>query len=295
MAIWNFGSINADHFYLVSHIPSAGETISASGLTYGLGGKGANQSVSAAQAGSKTHHIGAVGADGAWAVERLESYGVDVTHVVQVQAPTGHAIINVAEDGENAIVILAGANADQPIDHVLSALAQAAPGDFLMLQNETAHQPEIAKAAKNAGLKVVYSAAPFDAFAVREVMEHLHLLIMNEVEAEQLFAALDTYIAALPVPHILITKGDAGADWRDNGAAKTFHQPIYRVEVVDTTGAGDTFAGYVVAALDQGISVPNAMKLASAAAALKVTKRGTADAIPRSNDVVAFIKSLKKG
>lgn len=289
MAVWNFGSINADYFYSVPHIPGRGETLAATNFATGLGGKGANSSVAAARAGAEVFHIGAVGADGAWATERLASYGVDTRHVATVKAPTGHAIINVAEDGENAIVILAGANVDQPSSAALLALGAARPGDYLMLQNETAHQATVAEAAQKAGLKVVYSAAPFSERAVRNVMRFADLLVMNEIEAKQLSAALDTDIAKLDVPHILITKGSDGASWLDTGAGTETYQHAFKVDPVDTTGAGDTFAGYMVAGLDQGLGVAAALRLASAAAALKVTRAGTADAIPARQEVEEFL------
>ncbi len=88
MAIYNLGSINADHVYQVPHLPKPGETLAATGLTTGLGGKGANQSVAAARAGAKVVHIGAIGRDGGWALAQLAEYGVDVSEVRQAEAPT---------------------------------------------------------------------------------------------------------------------------------------------------------------------------------------------------------------
>ena len=109
MTIWNLGSINADYVYRVPHLPEPGETIAAANLERGLGGTGANMSVAAARAGARASHIGAVGPDGRWAVDRLTEYGVDTRWIREVSHPTGHAIINVDDSGENAIVIYPGA------------------------------------------------------------------------------------------------------------------------------------------------------------------------------------------
>lgn len=289
MAIWNLGSINADHFYAVPCIPGPGETIAATTLTTGLGGKGANQSVAAARAGSVVHHIGAVGPDGAWARDRLAGYGVHVTHVAESALPTGHAVIMVAEDGENSIVILDGANADQPEERIGQALSAAVPGDTLVLQNETTGQAYAARLAKDRGMRVIYSAAPFSVDAVREMLPLSTMVLVNELEAEQLTSALGLPVTDLPVPEIVITKGSDGAVWVSTETKDRIAVPAQKVTPVDTTGAGDTFAGYLVAGLDQGLGMEDAMVRASAAAALKVTRPGTADAIPAVADVDAFV------
>ncbi|MEM1373485.1 MAG: ribokinase [Pseudomonadota bacterium] len=286
MTVFCVGSINADHFYEVPRIPAPGETLEGRNHRVGLGGKGANQSVAAAQAGSRVVHIGAVGEDGAWAVDRLRDLGVETDFVVTVNEPTAHAIINVAQDGENAIVIYPGANMMQSEDAIRAALRQSQPGDRLILQNEASLQAEAAQMAARAGLQIIYSAAPFDTDAVQAIMPHVDILVVNEVEAAQLSAELETDLADLPALGVLVTRGSEGADFISAGEAT--HVDAYAVTPVDTTGAGDTFLGYFVAGLDQGLEPPAAMTLASAAAALKVTRPGTADAIPGREDVEAF-------
>ncbi len=281
MAIWCVGSINIDHFYAVTHIVAPGETLAATGIRSGLGGKGANQSVAAARAGSKVHHIGATGADGAWVVERLESYGVDISRVDQTKPKTAHAIIAVADDGENAIIIYSAANRSLDEASVATFLGEASEGDILLLQNETNAQVEAAKAAKARGVRVFYSAAPFDVAAVDAVAPYIDLLIMNEIEEQQLMANLPD----LTVPERLVTLGADGARWASaDGSEASVSAP--KVTAVDTTGAGDTFAGYFAAGIDQGMSVEEAMRLATSAAALKVTRPGTADAIPGVEEVL---------
>ncbi|WP_372841846.1 PfkB family carbohydrate kinase [Phaeovulum sp.] len=290
MTIWNLGSINIDHFYRLPHLPAPGETLAADSYSMGLGGKGANQSVAAARAGARVYHIGGVGPEG-WALERLQGFGVDCRHVERCTEAGGHAIINVDQAGENAIVLFAGANRAFGFAGVEAALQRAVPGDTLLLQNEAAHQAQAAELARAKGMRVIYSAAPFDVEAVRAVLPHITLLALNAVEAAQLSQALGVELDRLLVPQVLVTRGGDGAEWRDLATGETVRQAAFSVDVVDTTGAGDTFAGYFAAARDAGQPPAEALRLASAAAALKVTRAGTADAIPARAEVEAFLKT----
>ena len=285
--IYNLGSINADYVYQVPHLPAPGETLVANVMSRGLGGKGANQSVAVSQAGSQSIHIGAIGSDGLWAIEALAKFGVDTTHIRQVDAPTAHAIINVDATGENAIVVYPGANQYQSLTHLKKALSLANSSDILMLQNETNYQAEAAEMAHLAGLFVIYSAAPFSADAVQAVMPFVDLLVMNAVEADQMTQALGVPLTDFGVKQLLVTHGSDGADWIEEGRIQ--HVPAFPVEPVDTTGAGDCFTGYVAAGLDQGMAVVDAMQMASAASALQIQAHGTAVAIPSRADVESFL------
>ena len=291
MTIYNLGSINADLFYSVPHLPAPGETLAATAYTTGLGGKGANQSVAASLAGSTVVHIGAIGRDGLWTVQRLREFGVDTAHVSMLDTPTAHAIIYVDPQGENAIVIFPGANQEQSLTQIDSTLSAASIGDLLILQNETPLTREAAEMAKERGLDVIYSAAPFSAAAVEEMLPHTDMLVMNAVEAEQLSKALDTPLDRLDVPHLLITRGGEGATWHDLQDGGEIHAPAFPVTPVDTTGAGDCFIGYLAAGLDQKLDRDIAMRRAAAAAAIHVTRPGTADAIPRNDEVDAFLQA----
>ncbi|MBO9476140.1 ribokinase [Shimia sp. R11_0] len=284
MAIYNLGSINADLFYHVPHLPQAGETLAASSFTRGLGGKGANMSVAAARAGAHAVHIGAVGHDGHWAQERLMEFGVDTRHIAALpETPIGQAIIMVDQAGENSIVLLRGANHAIPQTTLAGALAEASPGDTLLMQNETLNQCKAAKMARDLDLYIAYAAAPFEAAAVTEVLPFLDFLILNEVEATQLEEATGQTPEQLGVPDVIITLGGKGARWLHKGKRQDF--PAHVVTPVDTTGAGDTFTGYVLAARDRGLPMPQAIALAMRAAALMVTRQGTADVIPDLKEV----------
>ncbi|MCG6111134.1 MAG: ribokinase [Paracoccus sp.] len=287
MAIWNLGSINIDQVYRLDSLPRPGETLASRGYAQGLGGKGANQSVAAARAGATTHHLGAMGTGDDWVRDRLAQAGVDMGQVACLDdQATGHAIILLDADAENAIVIHPGANRAIDEAALTDALSALSPSDTLLIQNETNGQVAAAQAAQARGARVIYSAAPFDLESVRAVLPHVSILAMNEGEAQQLFAGIP---GDLPVQGLLITRGAEGAEYRDLTTGQVHSQSSFRVTPVDTTGAGDTFAGYFAAALDAGSDVAAALRLASGAAAVKVTRAGAGDAIPTRAEVEAFL------
>ncbi|WP_299608398.1 ribokinase [uncultured Tateyamaria sp.] len=285
MAVWNLGSINIDNVYRVPHLPAPGETLAATAFSQGLGGKGANMSVAIARAASRVAHIGAVGADGKWTVERLMEYGVDTRQIEIIQGEaTGHAIIAVAEDGENQIVLFEGTNRTITQDRIGAALTEASPGDTFLTQNETSGQRTAADMAKRLGLRVVYAAAPFDSGAVKDVLPFTDMLVLNQVEAQQLEDALGKPVNALGVENVVVTMGAEGCLWMTDAGGET-HVPAISVTPIDTTGAGDTFTGYLVAGLDRGMPMRQALDLATQAGALMVTRLGTADVIPDLKEI----------
>ncbi|MBD3665242.1 ribokinase [Sulfitobacter aestuariivivens] len=283
--IWNLGSINADNFYRVPHLPGPGETLAATDFQQGLGGKGANMSVAAARAGARVTHIGAVGPDGDWARQRLLEYGVDTPHIATTETATGHANITVDISGENNIVLFGGANQALTNQMIGAALAEASPGDTLLLQNETNGQPFAVQTARTLGLKVVYAAAPFQAEAVQALMGQIDLLVLNAVEAEQLESAAGRGLRQLDIADIVVTLGGDGCRWHSSSHAQAETFGAYPVKSIDTTGAGDTFTGYLAAGLDRGLPMKDAIDLAMKAAALMVTRQGTADVIPDLKDI----------
>ena len=287
MAIYNLGSINIDIVYRVPHLVAPGETLAATDMSRGLGGKGTNMSVAAARAAGRVVHIGAVGADGRWAAERLMEYGVDTRFITQVDAPTGHANICVDAQAENTIVLFPGANHVISDDLLEQALSEAAAGDSFVTQNETNGQAKAVALARQMGLRVIYAAAPFEAAAVRAVLDDIDLLVLNEVEAAQLSAETGSDMGDLPVPEVVMTMGAQGCRWFKKGQAPQDF-PALKVDPVDTTGAGDTFTGYLIAGLDRGMPMAQAIGIATRAAALMVTRVGTADVIPDLREVQEF-------
>ncbi|MBR9650435.1 ribokinase [Thalassovita aquimarina] len=288
MTIWNLGSINSDHFYGVDHLPEPGETVLSETMERGLGGKGANMSVAAARAAAHVSHIGAVGPDGQWAVDRLTEYGVDTRPIAQLDTPTGHAVIALDAAGENHIIVFPGANREISRDAIGLALSEAAPGDILLMQNETNEQAYAAETGSKLGLKVAYAAAPFSAQAVRQVLPHLDILVLNHIEMAQLVEETGLLPGPkLGVDTVIVTKGAAGCVFydRSNGFDAIGFDAI-PVDAVDTTGAGDTFTGYFLAGIDRGMAPEEAIGTAIKASALMVTRRGTADVIPDLKEVL---------
>ncbi|MBV7411004.1 ribokinase [Maritimibacter sp. DP1N21-5] len=283
--IWTFGSINVDHVYRVPHLPGPGETLTATGLASGLGGKGANQSVAAARAGREVRHIGRVGSDRR-VLEDMRRAGVDLSFVELVDGTTGHANIYVDPAGENQIVIVPGENRNQSLSHLENALGGARPGDILLLQNEVNHAGKAARIAKDRGCFVIYSAAPFVAEDAGAMVGLVDLLVVNEIEAAQMAKHLGIEIDAIEVANLLVTKGARGAEWLGE---ERHVQPAFEVTPVDTTGAGDCFIGYVAAALDGGFPIDVALLRGAAASALQVTRHGASAAMPTSDEVDAFL------
>ncbi len=288
MAVYNLGSINADLVYRVPHLPKPGETLAANDHSRGLGGKGANMSVALARAGSETHHIGAIGSDGAWMLDRMAAYGVETKYVAKSEIASGHAVISVDDAGENSILLFPGANQQIEDTAISRALDCAKAEDILIFQNETNGLDQAACLGKSKGMRIAYAAAPFDAKSVEKLLPLIDLLFLNEVEAAQLQDATGLAPENLPVSDVVVTLGAKGARWYDTYANTQTNIPAISVTPVDTTGAGDTFTGYVVAGLDQGMAMGDALALAARAGALMVTRHGTADVIPTREEVRDF-------
>ena len=283
VTIYNLGSINIDKTYRVPHLPGAGETLAAHELQVGLGGKGANMSVAAARGAGRVVHVGAIGPEGQWTVDRLLEYGVDTRHIFYSSEETGHAVIAVDDDGENQILLWPGANAALSEAHVIKVLASVEAGDYFVTQNETNLQAFAAKIAKERGATIVYAAAPFSVGAVREMLPLTDILVLNEVEAEQLAQAMGCPVSDLPIGEIVVTLGAKGV--RHFGPDGETTYPAFEVEAVDTTGAGDTFTGYLIAGLSRGQPMAQAIRLGQKAAALMVSRVGTADVIPDLKEI----------
>ena len=301
MTIFNLGSINIDHVYAVDHFVRPGETMSCLGLKSYAGGKGFNQSVALARAGAKVVHIGAVGADGRSLLVALERDGVDVSAVaVEREAPTGHAVIQVDPQGRNCIIIAPGANAAVAPDAVHAALAAAAPGDLLLAQNETAAIAEAMRAAKARGLRVALNPAPMDGSVGTLPLELVDVLIVNAIEGAELLklrgatapdsptAALEALHGLFPEAQIVMTLGEDGVVAVDADGAVS-QVAAFRVQAVDTTAAGDTFAGYFLASRARGAEMAAALRFASAAAAIGVTRPGASPSVPSIREVEAWL------
>ena len=286
--ILNIGSLNLDYVYAVPHFVEAGETLLSSRRDVFAGGKGLNQTVAAARAGAEVCHGGAVGADGDMLLDLLRDAGADVSAVARVDVPTGHAVIQVTPQGENAILILGGANRAVSPETVGIALEKVGPGDILLLQNEINGLDHIIRRAAQKGLRILFNPAPMED-AVKDLpLDLLDTLIVNEGEGKALAGDMDALKAAYPNQKILLTQGSRGASlWT---GSEVLFQPAFPVEAVDTTAAGDCFLGYYAAALAENLPYAAALRLAAAASALSVQRQGAAPSIPLRGEVEDYLK-----
>ena len=288
-SIYNFGSINIDHIYRVPEFVQPGETLSSVSLETVLGGKGANQSVAIARAGGIVKHIGCASKGDKWVFSYLESCGVDITHVRQVAAPTGHAIIQVNAAGENAIVLHGGANQLFQVEFLESVLSNAKKGDYLLVQNECNALSDILSLGLNRGMKVVLNPAPMTESIRALPLNKLDTIILNRVEASQLCEEnqtsiiVDKLMGLYPDTRVILTLGNEGA-WLISSAGVE-KVPATAATVVDTTAAGDTFVGYFLAGLVDGLSDVDSLSRACSAAALTVQKLGAIPSIPTIDEL----------
>jgi ribokinase len=286
------GSANLDFVVRAPHIPAPGETVLGGAFTTFPGGKGANQAVACARAGAvATDMLVALGADAYGAELEASLRAAGVTPLIQRPAglATGTAFICVSDDAENAITVAPGANAGLAPEH----LPPLAGYSHLLLQLETplASVTAYAQAARAAGLHVTLNGAPAQALTP-QLLGALDLLIVNEGELAAITGIaddVDAAIDALAVPCVAVTLGARGVRARCDGTWHT--QPGLSVEVVDTTAAGDTFCGALVAELGRGAGWPEALRFACAAAALACTRPGAQSSIPARADVLTFLQS----
>jgi ribokinase len=284
------GSANLDFVVRADHIPEPGETVLGQGFATYPGGKGANQAVACARAGSAvTHMLVAMGQD-THADPLLASLNAANVHTKCVRSPdrpTGCAFICVANNADNAITVAPGANLSLSAEH----LPDLTDYSHLLMQLEiplptvTAY----ARAARQQGIKVVLNAAPAQTLPA-DLLATVDVLIVNEGELTALVphpVSLVTNMAQLPVPCVVVTLGQRGSVARLG--SNFFVQAAYPVTAVDTTGAGDTFCGVLVAALDRGESLAQAMQYACAAAALACTRAGAQSSIPSAADIQIFL------
>ncbi|GGO50511.1 ribokinase [Streptomyces lasiicapitis] len=284
------GSINMDLVAYVAKAPQRGETVTGREFRTLPGGKGANQAVAAARAGATVSMIGAVGNDtfGTQLRSALDHSGVDTDLLRTVEGPSGTAHIVVDDDGGNAIVVIPGAN---------DTLTTLSPGDTaeiasaaaLLLQLEIPMEGVLAaaQAARAAGVRTILTPAPARPLPP-ELLAATDLLLPNEHEAAALTGLPDPADAARAlldqVPEVVVTLGAAGSLYVARGA-EPVTVPARRVTAVDTTGAGDTFAGALAVALCEGNYLPQAASWASAASALSVQRPGAAASMPYRTEI----------
>ena len=284
MPILNFGSLNIDHVYRVYTFVQPGETKHSKAYMINSGGKGLNQSIAAAKAGSQVFHAGMAGRDGGFLVEKLQDAGVDTSLMQASSEVSGHAIIQVADSGQNCILLYGGTNqmlTEAYIDQTLEAFDSEG---LVLLQNETNLVGEIIKKAAKKGLKVALNAAPYSEKVNSYPINLLDWLIVNEVEGAGIVGGeadanlLQRLAERYPKAGILLTLGSRGAQCVQNGHFASIGS--CKVQAVDTTAAGDTFSGFFLYGVLEGLSLADTLSLATAASAMCVQRPGAADSIP---------------
>ncbi len=292
MKVLSFGSLNLDYVYAMDHFVQAGETIAASDRSIHRGGKGLNQSVALALAGAETYHAGRIGQDGLMLRDWLVHNGVDVSLLeIDPVMPTGHAIIQVDRTGQNSIIILAGTNGSITEGFVDSMLESFGPGDWMLLQNETSCRDYAIRKAAEKGMKVALNPSPMtEELAASPALADVSYFILNEIEGKAVTGETEpdeicrVMRERFPDSVVVLTLGGDGVVY-DDGSKRLSHG-IYPVKAVDTTAAGDTFAGYFLATLSNGGDPETALQRASKAAAIAVTRPGASDSIPTLQEVL---------
>jgi ribokinase len=300
------GGINMDLVVQVPHIPRPGETVQGGEVARFPGGKGSNQAVAASRIGASVAMIGQVGTDafGDELLRTLETAGVETTGVRRVSAATGVALISVAADGQNAIVVAPGANMAWE-DAAVAEVERAVTGCRLLVLNLEVAPSVIARAvraAKRAGARVILNPAPHRT-GDEACFGDVDLFVPNQVEAA-LFAGLEPgavrdwgavgrRLRQLGPRTVILTLGEEGSLIVDEDGERPV--PTFPVSAVDTTAAGDAFVGGLAAALLQGPALGEAVRFANACGAMAVTRAGAQPSLPRRADVERLIAQARGG
>ncbi|KOO13800.1 ribokinase [Vibrio xuii] len=296
------GSVNADHVLQVPSFPRPGETLHGRNYQVIPGGKGANQAVAAARLKADTGFIACVG-DDAFGINIRENFKMDNINItgvkMQPNCPTGIAMIQVSDSGENSICISAEANAELTAQAIEPDLERIRQANYLLMQLETpmCGIEKAAQVAKEARTNVILNPAP-----ARELPDSLlacvDVITPNETEAEVLTGVTvtdnDSAQEAANALHrkgieiVMITLGAKGVWLSQNGRGELI--PGFKVDATDTTAAGDTFNGALVTGLLEDLPLESAIKFAHAAAAISVTRFGAQTSIPTRDEVDAFLE-----
>ena len=294
MRVLNIGSMNLDHVYNVDHIVQPGETEATGELNIHLGGKGMNQSVALAKAGVETWHGGMIGDDGQPFLDACAEFGVHADYIKKIDVKTGHAIIQIDSSAQNCILLYGGANQCLNAEYVDEVLANFGEDDVLLLQNEVNMLPYIVDKAYEKGMTIALNPSPFNEKLDKVDMGKIGIFLLNEVEGGQItgLAEPDDIIAKLlqmyPHARIVLTLGKDGAVYAD--ANQKHYQPIFAVKAVDTTAAGDTFTGYFLAGLCEGMPIPDVLKMSAKASSIAVSREGAVPSIPWRAEVEEALK-----
>ena len=293
MRVLNIGSLNIDYVYSVDHIILPGETESTGSRDIFLGGKGMNQSCALAKAGVEVYHGGMIGQDGTMFLDACKEYGVHDEFIRIVDGPSGHTIIQIDKNAQNSILLFGGANQKMTTEFIDEVLSHFGSDDILLLQNEVNLLHYIVDKAFEKGMQIALNPSPFNEKLEAVDMKKISIFLLNEVEGFQLTGHTETeaILAELrrlfPHARILLTLGKDGAVYADE--TQTLFQPIFPVKAVDTTAAGDTFTGYFLAGLTQGLPMAEVLRISAKASSIAVSRPGAVPSIPYRSEVMAAL------
>lgn len=298
MRILNFGSLNLDHIYRVKHLTGMTQSqVTGAPITI-PGGKGLNESIALARAGSEVWHAGIIGEDGQMLVDALQKEGVHTEFIrVTTQEKTGHAIVQVDERGQNAVLQYGGANNCVTEEFIDEVLAEFEEGDILLMQNQISCVPQLIDKAYEKGMRIIFKPAPYTETLAQCDFSKISMLIVNRTEGKYLTTFVQPgdmiieFRTRYPQAEILLTLAENGAFFVDK--QNSLYQPAIKVAEKDTTGAGDSFIGFFLNSYLDGVPAQEAMGRASAASAISVTRIGSASAIPTREEVDALLQQIK--
>lgn len=295
MRVLNLGSLNIDYVYTVDHIILPGETESTGSRSIFLGGKGMNQSCALAKAGVEVYHAGLIGEDGKMFLDACKEYGVHDEFIRIVDGPSGHTIIQIDKNAQNSILLFGGANQKMTVQYIDEVLRHFTSDDIILLQNEVNLLPYIVDKAYEKGMQIALNPSPFNEKLDAVDMTKISIFLLNEVEGFQLTGENDpdAILAKLrqlfPHARIMLTLGKDGAVYLDDHQ-KVF-QPIFPVKAVDTTAAGDTFTGYFLAGLSEGLPMEQVLRISAKASSIAVTREGAVPSIPYRAEVMEALEA----
>ena len=290
MKVLNFGSLNLDYVYQVESILIPGETQASKSRQIFCGGKGLNQSLALAKAGIPVYHAGLIGEGGEPLLEVCKENGVNTEFIRQIPGPCGHTVIQVDENGQNCILLFGGSNRSMTKEFVDTVLDSFEEGDIILLQNEINELDYIIDRAYEKHMMIILNPSPFDNALENCDLSKISLFLMNEIEGFQITGEKEpdkilTKVKALyQKAKVVLTLGGDGSVYQDETGI--YRQGIFKVKAVDTTAAGDTFTGYFISSIIDGLPVQDGLELAAKASAIAVSRPGATASIPLRSEVV---------
>lgn len=289
------GSLNIDRTYRVTNLVKPMETIAAKKYESYCGGKGFNQAVALARAGSEVFFAGIIGSDGDMFWDALHSDAIRTDFMRKSESPNGHAVIQVDQEGQNCIIIVSGSNDKVTETYIDEVLSHFSKDDLIVLQNEISCIGYAIEEASRKGLKIAFNPSPLNEAVQAYDLTKVDILLVNEVESKALFGSDDTESIrsvlkeTYPNTSVVLTKGAAGA-WFIGANDETYYSEALPCSAVDTTAAGDTFTGYFLHELSRSDDPSEALRVASIASGISVTRKGASPSIPFRKEVCEYIE-----